>query len=239
MSFNEEMEAKSFTEGSGAWSRWFSSIDPWVGQSFPFERLAWLNIYGVPPHLFSRAIFNLIGGRYGRVVHESQIQEDDGDLTFDCLGVLTDNGNLISGALKLNWQDKIYRVWIKEEPSVWVSDCTGNINDGDDVSSEFDVGDNMSSAEGMNVVQDDVEVVGEQVIPADPVGDPGLAAHEKSRDAPMHVENCNHKFSPPGVAFDAQNFNPPPCCPSRPSFKDHWANLVGRSLSRPRKIQRS
>ncbi|KAM0061175.1 hypothetical protein Hdeb2414_s0004g00132891 [Helianthus debilis subsp. tardiflorus] len=97
MSFTEEMEAKSFAEDSGVWSRWFSSIDPWVGQSLLFERLTWINIYGVPPLLFSQAVFNSIGGRYGRVVHELQIHEDDGDLTFVCLGVLRDNGNLISG----------------------------------------------------------------------------------------------------------------------------------------------
>ncbi|MFS7956500.1 hypothetical protein Hanom_Chr07g00655331 [Helianthus anomalus] len=97
----------------------------------------------------------------------------------------------------------------------------------------------MSSAEGMYGVQDNVEIVGEQAIPVDPVGDPGLAAHEKSGGAPMHVENCNHNFSPPGFAFDAQIFNPPSCCPSKPSFNNQWANLVGMSLSTPRKRQRS
>ncbi|MFS7926638.1 putative RNA recognition motif domain, nucleotide-binding alpha-beta plait domain superfamily [Helianthus anomalus] len=77
LSFGGEMEAKRFAADSGAWAQWFVSIDPWVGQSL-----------------------------FRRVVHESKFQEDDWDLTFDCLGVLTDSGNLISGLLKLKWQDK-------------------------------------------------------------------------------------------------------------------------------------
>ncbi|KAJ0891813.1 putative RNA recognition motif domain, nucleotide-binding alpha-beta plait domain superfamily [Helianthus annuus] len=140
LSFVGEMEAKVFAEGGEVWSKWFVSIDPWVGQAMPFERLAWINIFGVPPHIFSSKIFNVIGGRFGRLVHESQAKDGDGDLTFDCVGVLTDNGNLISGFLKLKWQDKNYRVWVNEEPSAWVPDCTGNINDLGEKSSEFSYG---------------------------------------------------------------------------------------------------
>ncbi|KAM0002786.1 putative RNA recognition motif domain, nucleotide-binding alpha-beta plait domain superfamily [Helianthus debilis subsp. tardiflorus] len=52
LSFKDELEAKSFAEDRAARNQWFSSIDPWVGQSFPFERLAWINVYGVPPPSF-------------------------------------------------------------------------------------------------------------------------------------------------------------------------------------------
>ncbi|KAJ0693567.1 putative RNA recognition motif domain, nucleotide-binding alpha-beta plait domain superfamily [Helianthus annuus] len=62
LSFSDDMVAKSFTEDSGTWSRWFTSIDPWVGQSMPFERLAWINIFGVPPHLLSPGVFDRIRG---------------------------------------------------------------------------------------------------------------------------------------------------------------------------------
>ncbi|KAJ0691375.1 hypothetical protein HanOQP8_Chr11g0428241 [Helianthus annuus] len=61
LSFKEELAAKSFVEDSSVWVRWFASIDPWVGQSPPFERLAWINIFGIPPHLFSPSVFNSIG----------------------------------------------------------------------------------------------------------------------------------------------------------------------------------
>ncbi|MFS7992281.1 putative nucleotide-binding alpha-beta plait domain superfamily, RNA-binding domain superfamily [Helianthus anomalus] len=91
-----------------------SFVDILLNKSSPSRRwrmlLRWIFRYLLSP---TRQVFNVIAKRYGRVVHESMIDEKDGDLTFDCLGVLTDNGNLISGVLKLNWQDKIYRVWIK------------------------------------------------------------------------------------------------------------------------------
>ncbi|MFS8007535.1 hypothetical protein Hanom_Chr14g01262161 [Helianthus anomalus] len=53
LSFVGEMEAKKFTEFGGVWTRWFVSINPWVGQALSFECLAWINIFGVPPPIFS------------------------------------------------------------------------------------------------------------------------------------------------------------------------------------------
>ncbi|MFS8022722.1 putative RNA-binding domain superfamily [Helianthus anomalus] len=74
---------------------------------------------------------------FGEVWTRWFVQGDDEDLTFDCIGILADSGNLISGFLKLRWQDKTYRVWVTEEPSAWVPDCTGNINLLNERSSEF------------------------------------------------------------------------------------------------------
>ncbi|MFS7987547.1 hypothetical protein Hanom_Chr11g01024261 [Helianthus anomalus] len=178
---------------------------------------------------------------YGRVIHGSQCREDDGDLTFDCLGVLTDNGNSISGVVKLRWQDKIYRVWVKEEPSAWVPNCLGNINWVDDLSSESDGGNRDSSdlAEGGDSVKGDVEAEEVKGQPVDPHEDPGPAAHVVSGEVPMHVDSGNNYVSPVGVAFHAQGPTPPHSYFSRPSFKDQWANLVAHSISRPRKRIRS
>ncbi|KAJ0539673.1 putative RNA-directed DNA polymerase [Helianthus annuus] len=241
LSFSEDMAAKCFAEDSGTWARWFSSIDPWVGQSMPFERLAWINIFGVPPHLLSPGVFDLIGGRYGRVVHGSKFHEDDGDLTFDCLGVLTENGNLISGALKLRWQDKLFRVWVTEEPSAWVPDCLGNIDDVDDMSSEFEVGsrEDVLSPFEKSSCKEDEEVEENNVTPDASHADQGLTAQGSVGVVPMHGENCNIKDTPVGMAFEVQGNIPPLSTPSRPSFNDHWANIVGHPSSRPRKRMRS
>ncbi|KAF5814738.1 hypothetical protein HanRHA438_Chr03g0126391 [Helianthus annuus] len=95
---NEEMLSKLLIEKE-SWSRWFSSFQPWLGQALPYERLAWVNIHGVPPHLVSRSVFDLIGNIYGKVVHSSQFLDSDGDLSYDRLGILLDSGNKVNGLL--------------------------------------------------------------------------------------------------------------------------------------------
>ncbi|KAJ0582145.1 hypothetical protein HanHA300_Chr04g0149011 [Helianthus annuus] len=207
LSFKEELAAKSFAEDSSVWARWFAPIDLWVGQSLPFERLAWINIFGVPPHLFFLNVFNSIGGRYGRVVQESQSNEEDRDLTFDCIGVLTDNGISISGLLKLRWQDNSYRVLVKEEPSVWVPDFLGNINGVDVLSSGSRDGDrNVTSTEEDGSAGMEVGKAGNKKVQSEsPHGDPVVAAQVSMGDVPMHVEPCNNFVPSSGGRFVAQD----------------------------------
>ncbi|MFS7964373.1 putative RNA recognition motif domain, nucleotide-binding alpha-beta plait domain superfamily [Helianthus anomalus] len=199
LSFSGEMEAKNFAEARGAWSRWFVSLDPWVGQAMPFERFAWINIFGVPPHIFSSKVFNLIGGRFGRLVHESKVKSDVRDLTFDCVGVLTDSGNLISGFLKLKWQDNTYRVWVNEEPSAWVPDCTGNIDELDDRSSAFSSGGRFPASHVVDgpVGKEDDEPLRSNVQSVDPPGVAEFAAHGVVGEGPLHVDKSAF-FSPLG-----------------------------------------
>ncbi|KAJ0786308.1 hypothetical protein HanOQP8_Chr02g0053851 [Helianthus annuus] len=198
LSFAGEVEAKNFAEAGGTWSRWFVSLDPWVGQAMPFEHLAWINIFGVPPHIFSSKVFNLIGGRFGRLVHESQVKTDDGDLTFDCVGVLTDSGNLILGFLKLKWQDKSYRVWVNEEPSAWVPDCTVNIDELDDRSSAFSSGGRFPASPVVDgpVDKEDDEPLSNNVQSVDPPGVAEFVAHGVVGEGPLHVDKSSC-FSPP------------------------------------------
>ncbi|MFS7923165.1 hypothetical protein Hanom_Chr03g00257461 [Helianthus anomalus] len=51
---------------------WFNSVDIWKGQSVAFERIAWLNIHGVPLHLSGNEIFDSVGRCFGKVIHTSQ-----------------------------------------------------------------------------------------------------------------------------------------------------------------------
>ncbi|KAJ0615357.1 hypothetical protein HanIR_Chr02g0073181 [Helianthus annuus] len=207
----------------------------------PFERLAWLNIFGVPPHSFSSKVFNLIGGRFGRLVHESQVKSDDGDFIFDCVGVLTDSGNLISGFLKLKWQDKSYRVWVNEEPSAWVPDCTGNIDELDDRSSAFSAGGRFPASPVVDgpVDKEDDEPLSSNVQSVDPPGVAEFAAHVVVGEGPLHVDKSSC-FSPPLVSVPENRGNLSSIPPnSKDFFNDVWSNNVGQLTGRPRKRKRS
>ncbi|MFS7966556.1 hypothetical protein Hanom_Chr09g00775101 [Helianthus anomalus] len=72
-------------------------------------------------------------------IQSSQLQEDDGDLSTNVLGILTDNGNKIAGEVVRRWKDKHYRVWISEDPSPWIPDCLEKVGQSVGVSSEFEV----------------------------------------------------------------------------------------------------
>ncbi|KAJ0433555.1 hypothetical protein HanIR_Chr17g0871621 [Helianthus annuus] len=136
-SFDNEEDAQRLIGKKEVWNRWFSSLSPWVGQSLPYERLAWVNIYGVPPHLVSSKVFDEIGGRYGKVIQPSQFLDSDGDLSVDRLGILIDTGNRINGILSLSWQDKKYKVWVVEDSDHWIPDFLEDDEESLAVSSEL------------------------------------------------------------------------------------------------------
>ncbi|KAI3806723.1 hypothetical protein L1987_22637 [Smallanthus sonchifolius] len=50
------------------WSQWFSRLYVWEGDPGVFERLAWIEIRGVPACLWDNHVFNWIGERFGRLV---------------------------------------------------------------------------------------------------------------------------------------------------------------------------
>ncbi|KAM0018745.1 putative RNA recognition motif domain, nucleotide-binding alpha-beta plait domain superfamily [Helianthus debilis subsp. tardiflorus] len=127
----------SFLNDKDSWSRWFSMLQPWLGQAIPFERLAWINIRGVPPHLVSRDVFDQIGSRYGKVIQPSRFLESDGDISSDRLGILVDSGNSVNGILNLKWQDKKFKIWIIEENEQWFPDFLDEDEDSLAASSEL------------------------------------------------------------------------------------------------------
>ncbi|PWA73391.1 reverse transcriptase domain, Reverse transcriptase zinc-binding domain protein [Artemisia annua] len=66
----------------------FTSVTRWTGQSFGFERLAWLKVKGVPLHLLTNEVVDDVGGLFGKVVHKATIEESDVDLSYEYIGVL-------------------------------------------------------------------------------------------------------------------------------------------------------
>ncbi|KAJ0500425.1 hypothetical protein HanRHA438_Chr11g0487901 [Helianthus annuus] len=149
ISFDNGGSANDFLEDKEVWAKWFSSLNPWLGQSVPFERIAWISIVGVPPHLVSRDVFNAIGCKYGKVVQQSQFLESDGDLSYDRLGILLGSGNRINGALTLKWQDKRFKVWVIEENDHWLPEFLEE--DDFSVGASSEMGGNMDIPEGENV----------------------------------------------------------------------------------------
>ncbi|KAF5767271.1 putative RNA recognition motif domain, nucleotide-binding alpha-beta plait domain superfamily [Helianthus annuus] len=125
ISFLDEGSATSFLEAKGIWGPWFSRLERWSGQSLPFERVAWFNLSGIPLHLFSAEVFAQIGELYGKVLHVPSFVEEDQDLSLCRIGVLVGEVNRVSECVSLRWKNRVYRLWVEENPVEWVPDCIG------------------------------------------------------------------------------------------------------------------
>ncbi|KAJ0443080.1 hypothetical protein HanRHA438_Chr16g0763431 [Helianthus annuus] len=135
--FDTVDSANSFVGNDILWKECFRIVDVWKGQMLAYERIAWIKIYGVPWNLAINPVFNAIGGRLWNVVQPADVSEDDDDLSFVCVGILSSEGSRIKKAMSLKWQDKTIRVWIEEEPREWVPDfLEEDSEDGSQIRSE-------------------------------------------------------------------------------------------------------
>ncbi|KAJ0865821.1 hypothetical protein HanRHA438_Chr12g0544711 [Helianthus annuus] len=127
--FNDDNQRDVFLSRKVVWSKWFESMDQWKGQSFSYERIAWLKIHGVPLQLNIDPVFNVIGKKFGKVVQPAQVSDKDGDFSFVLIGVVVGDCLRIQEEVKIQWRNKLFRVWIEEEMRDWVPEC---IEDDDD-----------------------------------------------------------------------------------------------------------
>ncbi|KAJ0488357.1 hypothetical protein HanHA300_Chr12g0432011 [Helianthus annuus] len=136
LSFKDHEAAAEFLLKQEVWKKWFSALDLWEGQTLAFERVAWLNVFGVPLHLADNSVFNDIGRQFGTVVKPAQLSIDDDDLSMACVGVLVGDGKAIKEVVNLKWKDKSYQVWVSEVNDVWIPECMGVVGLKNNVSTE-------------------------------------------------------------------------------------------------------
>ncbi|KAJ0914279.1 putative RNA recognition motif domain, nucleotide-binding alpha-beta plait domain superfamily [Helianthus annuus] len=221
-----------FLDNSDVWKAWFSKVEVWKGQSMPFECLAWINIFGVPPHLLSSTVFDVIGQKYGRIAQGSQLSESDDDLTYDRIGILTDSGNKISGIINLRRQDKVYRVWVVEESDPWIPDFLnkdGYVGEDVSLSSEFFVPAHLSPVIGekLNGVVEVMASGSEESNLAGGAAQQSVDVNEET--IPREQENVGCQENYGCFNFAAHSAGGLDVNNGGPTLVDHWANLVGQT----------
>ncbi|KAM0012502.1 hypothetical protein Hdeb2414_s0052g00752841 [Helianthus debilis subsp. tardiflorus] len=143
--FGDDEAASGFLKSGEEWKVWFSHAELWVGQALAYERVAWLRVHGVPLHLWTDKVFDLICGRFGIVPKLPHVSDEDADLSMVCVGVLVGDGKRITEEVVLNWKNKRYRVWVSKDIGDWILDC---IED-EEASDYFDDGVSMSGSENL------------------------------------------------------------------------------------------
>ncbi|KAI7740220.1 hypothetical protein M8C21_001296, partial [Ambrosia artemisiifolia] len=126
---SDKQKALDLLLNRDVWSSWFSSLDVWMGQVFSYERIAWLKIQGIPLHIASPEVLDMVAGLFGKIIHPSTLCASDRDLSMDRVGVLVGEGVLINEAVNLKWKNRAFKVWVMEELNVWEPDCVGVISD--------------------------------------------------------------------------------------------------------------
>ncbi|KAJ0765939.1 hypothetical protein HanPI659440_Chr08g0309531 [Helianthus annuus] len=101
LNFDNDTTAGNFVCNHDLWKDWFSQLDVWQGQSLPYERIAWLKVFGVPLNIAVEDVFSMIGKKFGKVVHVAGLNREYDDLSVNRIGVLIGDGMIISGDLSL------------------------------------------------------------------------------------------------------------------------------------------
>ncbi|KAK9056537.1 hypothetical protein SSX86_023899 [Deinandra increscens subsp. villosa] len=97
-----------------SWREWFSELRIWRGQSFPYQRIAWVFLQGLPPQLWDGEVFDLIVKRLGTVVHRSDVDLNDCNMARNCIGVLVEGMAKVEGVIKVRWGDHCFDCRVSE-----------------------------------------------------------------------------------------------------------------------------
>ncbi|KAK1422576.1 hypothetical protein QVD17_17859 [Tagetes erecta] len=126
ISFGSSVEAKRFVAGDVGKSL-FANVEIWKGQVIPNDRLAWVQIRGVPLHLWDPSSFNMIGQRLGRLVHQSEASIEDGNLSLDQVGIIVHQQSRVEGQLWIECDGQKFLIGFREIDNCWAPDFVNNM----------------------------------------------------------------------------------------------------------------
>ncbi|KAK9049836.1 hypothetical protein SSX86_031195 [Deinandra increscens subsp. villosa] len=122
LTFPDSDAASLFLEYDQIWKDWFSKLERWSGQSPPPERIAWINIRGIPPHLWEAEVFESIGRLFGKIVQPSEADVYDCDISKSGVGILVNSGRRIQDSIVVVWKGKRFLCDVQEINEDWKPD---------------------------------------------------------------------------------------------------------------------
>ncbi|KAL4569455.1 hypothetical protein LXL04_025093 [Taraxacum kok-saghyz] len=116
LSFQKETEAQVFLEnGRGSWSPWFSSLKIWDGGCLEYQRIAWLNIFGIPLQLWDGPCMESVGGLFGKVITPPSNSDNSWDLSMGRIGIIVNSPCRIEESVEILWKEKQFKLFVTEE----------------------------------------------------------------------------------------------------------------------------
>ena len=133
--FSSSKEAREFLEDKTRWQEWFKWMVLEEHKDLSYERLAWLNIYGVPLRYWDGDNFSRIATRFGKVIIPFDNIHDRRDLSMGKVGVNTTRKTWINEEVQIGVDGAVYVVGVIEYSEEW---SPFNPCHSDKVAKEFD-----------------------------------------------------------------------------------------------------
>ncbi|KAK1421458.1 hypothetical protein QVD17_23802 [Tagetes erecta] len=120
LSFDSNEEALDYLKRTEkGWKVMFSSLKLWKEERLKFQRIAWVNVLGVPPNLFSADLINSVAETCGVVVQGSTASCSGGNLSYGRVAVISESGARIESKVTMNVSNLSFTCWIHEGPPPW------------------------------------------------------------------------------------------------------------------------
>ncbi|KAM0067297.1 putative RNA recognition motif domain, nucleotide-binding alpha-beta plait domain superfamily [Helianthus debilis subsp. tardiflorus] len=140
-----------------------SEVKLWSGQIVEMERIAWIKVDGVPLSLSCMQVCDEIASKFGSVIQPAQLDEQDGDLSYACIGILSKSVDRVNQRCKLSWKNKSFVVLIEEEVGEWIPDCLVNMEDDEEEGRNSDYTINDVDSDDRNIERDEANLEGAEL----------------------------------------------------------------------------
>ncbi|CAH1427404.1 unnamed protein product [Lactuca virosa] len=117
--FDSSPEASEFLNDNTRWRDWFKQFVRADQHEIPYERTAWLKILGLPLHLWDEENFNVIAGRFGRIVTLFNKLFTRRDYSMGKVGVLMSERKWINTEVNVVADGKTYKIGVVEFIDDW------------------------------------------------------------------------------------------------------------------------
>ncbi|KAK1406975.1 hypothetical protein QVD17_38585 [Tagetes erecta] len=97
------------------WAQYASRVYYWDETYNQKERIAWINIRGVPSFLWSNDTFDVIANSLGKIISPSAAKVDDVVLTVDRVAIITTQFDRILENINLKWKSENFIISIEED----------------------------------------------------------------------------------------------------------------------------
>ncbi|KAK1435034.1 hypothetical protein QVD17_00789 [Tagetes erecta] len=97
------------------WAQYASRVYFWDETYKQKERIAWINIRGVPSHLWCNDTFDVIANSLGKIISPSAARVDDDVLTVDRVAIITTQFDQILENINLKWRSENFIISIEED----------------------------------------------------------------------------------------------------------------------------
>ncbi|MFS7995908.1 putative RNA recognition motif domain, nucleotide-binding alpha-beta plait domain superfamily [Helianthus anomalus] len=134
LTFKDKSTARdSMNSSSAFFQKKFSSFFLWNGEDIPFNRIAKINVVGVPFIIRDNSLFDRVGGLFGEVIQKSSFSWQNEDNSSGSVMVITEQKANIDEADVIKWNNKSIVVWASESigqpPNIAVNELNMDIDD--------------------------------------------------------------------------------------------------------------